>query len=108
MKFIVTGIVLLCLFTLGLAFSAQNELLVKINYFVAQGEFQVAHLMAGSFLVGVILSLAVTLFLYFKLRIKNSRLRVRIRQLQKKLSKPAAETAKAGALSTMPPALAED
>jgi len=90
MKYIVGGSFLLIIFAIGLAFSAHNELIVELNYFIAKGQFQLAHLLAAAFLLGVVLTLSFFLFFYVKSRLQNRYLKGRLRKLnsqQETLSK---------------------
>lgn len=100
MKYIVSGILLVLVFVIGLAFSAHNEVVVEVNYFLAKGHFRLVHVIALAFLFGVLLCLCFSLFFYIKLRIHNRYLLARLKKLglqnehlrtdvaQNKLSKP--------------------
>ncbi|WP_095499007.1 LapA family protein [Paraferrimonas haliotis] len=52
MKTLLVAVIVILLFLIALAFGAQNEQLVSINYFVAQGEFRLPVVLSVTFIAG--------------------------------------------------------
>ncbi|MBW3139048.1 LapA family protein [Ferrimonas balearica] len=72
--FLITAVVA-ALFVLMMAFGAQNDQTVTVNYFIAKGEVSLPMLLAGTFLTGFIISwlLALGIILRQKLTIRKLR-----------------------------------
>lgn len=87
MKAIVTLVLFVCLFVLGMAFSAHNQQLIQLNYFIAQGEFQLVYLLMTFFISGCVVTALVLLRFYLKLLFKNKRLNQQVVSLKEQIGK---------------------
>lgn len=72
--FLITAVIA-ALFVLMMAFGAQNDQVVTVNYFIAKGEVSLPMLLGATFLTGFILSwlLALGIILRQKLTIRKLR-----------------------------------
>ena len=73
-SFFATLIVFICFF-IAVIFSANNNAQVNINYFIAQSEFNISHVIGLSFLTGFVICWSIFYSLYlglkFKLKLAN-------------------------------------
>lgn len=82
-------ILLLILFVIALALGAQNQVSVEFNYLVAKGEFHLAWLLGGVFILGFIISWLIFGSMHIKANLKARRLAKKLKQYE---VAPAAKT----------------
>ncbi|MBW8192370.1 LapA family protein [Neiella marina] len=85
MKLFLTIVVIVLLVVLGLAFGAQNDTQVTVNYLIAQGTISLPALVAAVLLIGFVLGWATTALSYFSQRFKYGQLLRKTRKLQRKI-----------------------
>lgn len=83
----ITMLVIICFIT-AMVFSANNTAMVNINYFVAQGNFNVSHVIGVAFILGFVICWLIFLSFYVTLKFK---LRLATKKLDK-LNQNAAST----------------
>jgi len=86
----ITMLVITC-FIAAMVFSANNTAMVNINYFIAQGNFNVSHVIGGAFLLGFAICWCIFLSFYVTLKFK-------LRAANKKLAKIDRTTSDTGVL----------
>ncbi|TKB57515.1 LapA family protein [Ferrimonas aestuarii] len=86
MKALLITIVVVCCFLIVMAFGARNDVMVNINYFIAQGEFALPMVLAAVFFGGFVISWLITMTLMIQQRFKLNRARFKIQQLEKRLN----------------------
>lgn len=73
----ITMLVVIC-FIAAMIFSANNAAMVNINYFIAQGDFNISHVIGFAFLLGFVICWLIFLSFYvtlkFQLRSANKKL----------------------------------
>jgi len=77
----ITMLVVIC-FVAAMIFSANNTAMVNLNYFIAQGDFNVSHVIGFAFLLGFIICWLIFLSFYVSLKFQ-------LRSANKKLAKTA-------------------
>lgn len=82
---IITYIILVIILLLGISFAVLNADPVAINYYIGKHSVPLSLLLVFSFAVGGIFGLAVGLFMYFKQKTRNFRLKSRIKLAEKEL-----------------------
>ena len=70
MKSFIISVVVLFMFVLAFTFGAQNQELVTINYFIAEGKFQLSVVLSVTFFAGFLLSWLFAFFYILKLKIQ--------------------------------------
>ncbi|GAB3016314.1 lipopolysaccharide assembly protein LapA domain-containing protein [Bowmanella dokdonensis] len=68
MKLVLSLLLTLAVFLLALTLGAQNDQLIQVNYLIAQTQMRVSSLMAIMFLLGVAVSLSVSLLWFIGFR----------------------------------------
>lgn len=78
MKSIFITMVVVIFFVTAMIFSANNTRMVTINYFIAQGDFNISHVIGVAFLFGFLICWVIFVSFYltmkFKLRLVNKKL----------------------------------
>ncbi|MGB5445735.1 MAG: lipopolysaccharide assembly protein LapA domain-containing protein [Psychromonas sp.] len=74
MKNFITLVILILLFVIAILLGLKNHQVVNFNYLVAQSEIRLATLLAITFLLGFVVSVAISVLFYLKLKIKNRQL----------------------------------
>lgn len=85
MKLFLTIVVIVLLVVLGLAFGAQNDTQVTVNYLIAQDSFSLPGLVAVVLIIGFALGWATTAVSYFSQRWKYVQLLRKTRKLQRQI-----------------------
>ncbi|MGO1246128.1 MAG: LapA family protein [Oceanisphaera sp.] len=85
MKIIISLIVLIILFAVGLTLGTQNDQSVHVNYLLAQGDYRLSSLLAIIFVAGFVVGWIVFGFVLLRLRMKNSGLRKKVERQHKEL-----------------------
>jgi len=83
-------LVVIC-FIGAMIFSANNTAIVNINYFVAQGNFNISHVIGFAFILGFIICWLIFLSLYVGVKLKLRFAHKKIERLEKKPAAPLAE-----------------
>lgn len=82
---ILTYILLVLIIILGVSFAVLNGQAVTFNYYVGKHVMPLSLLLVLSFCVGSLLSLCVSLFIYFKQRISYYKLNQRFKLAEKEI-----------------------
>ncbi|MDP2560334.1 LapA family protein [Psychrobium sp. 1_MG-2023] len=70
MKSVIATIVVILFFVMAMIFSASNKEMVTINYLIAQGSFNVSHVIGLAFISGFVICWFIFYSLYIGLKIK--------------------------------------
>jgi putative membrane protein len=82
---IVSYIVLLLIIVLGVSFATLNSGLVSLNYYVSQKTMPLSLLLVSVFATGCLLGLLIGLGIVVRLKLKNYRLRRRLKFAEKEV-----------------------
>ncbi len=82
---IVTYLLLLIIILIGITFAVLNPAIVTMNYYVGQKTLPLSLLLVSVFALGCFLGLAVGGWLALKVKIKNYRLKQRLRVAEKEV-----------------------
>ncbi len=95
----ITMLVVIC-FVAAMIFSANNTALVNINYFVAQGDFNISHVIGFAFLLGFIICWLIFLSFYITLKFQLRSANKKLARLETSLEKD--KTAETDIVATTP------
>lgn len=93
MKRFLTLIITVLLFVIAVVLGLKNQQVINVNYLVAQSEIRLATLLALVFLLGFLVSSAVYVPFYLKLKMKNRQLRKRNNKQRKELNQSGVASA---------------
>jgi putative membrane protein len=82
---IISYIILILIISLGVSFSILNSETVNINYYIGQRVMPLSLLLVIVFSGGCILGIVVGTWLYMKAKVKNYRLRQRLKMADKEI-----------------------
>ena len=68
-SFIATLVVVICFIT-AMVFSVKNTAIVNINYFIAQSDFNISHVIGLAFLTGFVICWRIFYSMYIALKLK--------------------------------------
>lgn len=83
---ILSYIFLLCIVLLGISFATLNSGMVTLNYYISQKTMPLSLLLVSVFSTGCLLGLLVGLTIVVRLKLKNYRLRQRLKLAEKEVA----------------------